>query len=447
MSRKEATAKSSAAAAAVAAKFSAADPPPAALSAAEVELADHHEKLMSQDYNRTKAGLGAGGGDKDDATAAKGVAAMYNSLADRHRTLDAGSDILHLRNLNNFVKSVLFNKYLPKGDRQRGCAVLDLACGKGGDMLKFKAANIAVYVGIDIAANSVRDAAVRYNGANGRAAMPFAATLMAGDYCDPTFPAKLPAHIRFGFASCQFSMHYAFRSEAKARAFLANTTCRLQPGGVLVASCPDANVLVKRLRAASGTSFGNGIYQVKFAAAHASKAFAAAASPFGLAYTFALKEAVDECEEYLVHLPTLTRLASEYGLELVEASNFTDFFAAEWRRNGPLLDRMKVLPADGFVSEEEWEVAHCYMVLALRKRDDGGNVALTPPPPEANPGHRKLDADRDIIYLNPDEAPAPPPPSAAARKRPREEAAGAAHGEEGEARSQVDYQEQDALFD
>ena len=43
-----------------------------------------------------------------------------------------------------------------------------------------------------------------------------------------------------------------------------------------------------------------------------------------------------------MHLPTLRGLAAEYGLEVVEAANFGDFFAREWRQHLPLLERMKV---------------------------------------------------------------------------------------------------------
>ena len=45
-------------------------------------------------------------------------------MHDRHRTLTGGSDILHVRNLHNFIKSVAIAKYLPPR-----AAVLDLACG------------------------------------------------------------------------------------------------------------------------------------------------------------------------------------------------------------------------------------------------------------------------------------------------------------------------------
>lgn len=156
--------------------------------------------------------------------------------------------------------------------------------------------------------------------------MPFGATLLVGDVCDATLLRKLPLppQLRFGLASCQFAMHYAFRTEARARAFLQNASSRfaqsprlhstqfnsrghlhqlwpsspavgavryrrLHPGGIFVATVPDAAVLVARLRAASGTEFGNSLYRVVFAAAHANKVFPSS-RPFGIAYTFELKE-------------------------------------------------------------------------------------------------------------------------------------------------------------
>ena len=43
-------------------------------------------------------------------------------------------------------------------------------------------------------------------------------------------------------------------------------------------------------------------------------------------------EAVDECTEYLVPMPTLVSLAAEFGMALEYASNFTDIFAAEMHK-------------------------------------------------------------------------------------------------------------------
>ena len=50
-----------------------------------------------------------------------------------------------MRNFNNWVKSVLIRIHLDKVGRD--AIVLDLCCGKGGDLLKWKEGGIAYLVG------------------------------------------------------------------------------------------------------------------------------------------------------------------------------------------------------------------------------------------------------------------------------------------------------------
>ena len=69
------------------------------------------------------------------------------------------SSVLHLRNLNNWIKLLLINTYCKEKSR-----VLDLACGKGGDLKKWKERSILHYVGVDIADGSIADAVRRYKG-------------------------------------------------------------------------------------------------------------------------------------------------------------------------------------------------------------------------------------------------------------------------------------------
>ena len=53
------------------------------------------------------------------------------------------SPIFHMRNFNNWVKSVLIRTYLEKLKSSTHCTyVLDLCCGKGGDLLKWKEGSI-----------------------------------------------------------------------------------------------------------------------------------------------------------------------------------------------------------------------------------------------------------------------------------------------------------------
>jgi mRNA (guanine-N7-)-methyltransferase len=68
------------------------------------------------------------------------------------------SPIFHLRKYNNWVKAVLIQRYCV-----RGACVLDLCCGKGGDLVKWIKARVHHVVAVDHAEGSVRDAIARYN--------------------------------------------------------------------------------------------------------------------------------------------------------------------------------------------------------------------------------------------------------------------------------------------
>ena len=68
------------------------------------------------------------------------------------------SPIIGLKSFNNWVKSVLITRFAhrplasspapqPRGTRMRG-RVLDMGCGKGGDLTKWAKANVAEYVGL-----------------------------------------------------------------------------------------------------------------------------------------------------------------------------------------------------------------------------------------------------------------------------------------------------------
>ena len=176
----------------------------------------------------------------------------------------------------------------------------------------------------------------------------------------------------FDIVSCQFAFHYAFDAEDRARNALKNIAALLRPGAAFVATMPDANVLVRKLRTAEGLRFGNDIYHVEFDKAHEDKCFPTE-RPFGNKYVFRLLDAIDECPEYLVPLDTLRALCEDYGLVVEKAQNFHEYFAVQSRKadNSSLLDRMGVLynAREGTsLSADEWEAARVYMVLVLRKQ-------------------------------------------------------------------------------
>lgn len=73
------------------------------------------------------------------------VASHYNSIEEKGLDVRNKSKILYMRNFNNWVKSMLINEYLSKikSNLQLGAPlrVMDMCCGKGGDLYKWQKGN------------------------------------------------------------------------------------------------------------------------------------------------------------------------------------------------------------------------------------------------------------------------------------------------------------------
>jgi mRNA (guanine-N7-)-methyltransferase len=77
----------------------------------------------------------------------------------------ADSHLYHMRAFNGWVKATQIQELDPKTIKNRDgpMRVLDLACGKGGDLGKWilHPRGVSNYVGIDVARGSLKDAAIR----------------------------------------------------------------------------------------------------------------------------------------------------------------------------------------------------------------------------------------------------------------------------------------------
>lgn len=115
----------------------------------------------------------------------------YNELV-RDRETRHLSQIVHLRNCNNFLKSSLISLTATLLPRQ-GLKVLDLACGKGGDMLKWlkHPSGLADYVGVDIAEQSLQDFVKRLQGRSDKDARKIR-MLIAADLTHQSLKDVLP---------------------------------------------------------------------------------------------------------------------------------------------------------------------------------------------------------------------------------------------------------------
>uniref|UniRef100_A0A3B5LSD8 mRNA (guanine-N(7))-methyltransferase n=1 Tax=Xiphophorus couchianus TaxID=32473 RepID=A0A3B5LSD8_9TELE len=92
------------------------------------------------------------------------VASHYNTLQEVGLVVRSQSRIFYMRNFNNWLKSVLIGEILDRVQRagSRNVSVLDLGCGKGGDLLKWRRGGISHIVCADIAEVSVDQCRTRY---------------------------------------------------------------------------------------------------------------------------------------------------------------------------------------------------------------------------------------------------------------------------------------------
>ena len=221
----------------------------------------------------------------------------YNAQPERGREWRrTDSKIKGLRSFNNWVKSVLVHKFSPNEDYtngalederngwdERGILVLDVGCGKGGDLQKWNLApqKVDLYVGLDPAEISITQARERYDEMVKRNRPGYAQNhgrgpsrgqnrrLYQGEFvvkdCFGEWIGNVPIVQEVGIdpsvgpdgnsmqqrwgtggfdvVSMMFCMHYAFENESKARRMLKNVAGSLRKGGRFLGVVPNSDML------------------------------------------------------------------------------------------------------------------------------------------------------------------------------------------------------------
>nr|XP_011735003.2 mRNA cap guanine-N7 methyltransferase [Macaca nemestrina] len=315
--------------------------------------------------------------------------------------------LIFLHNLNSvrmfcfFIVTdfCLLGEFLEKvrQKKKRDITVLDLGCGKGGDLLKWKKGRINKLVCTDIADVSIKQCQQRYEDMKNRrdSEYIFSAEFITADCSKELLIEKFrDPQMCFDICSCQFVCHYSFESYEQADMMLRNACERLSPGGYFIGTTPNSFELIRRLEASETESFGNEIYTVKFQKKGDYPLF-------GCKYDFNLEGVVD-VPEFLVYFPLLNEMAKKYNMKLVYKKTFLEFYEEKIKNNENkmLLKRMQALepyPANessklvservddyehaakymknsqvklplGTLSKSEWEATSIYLVFAFEKQ-------------------------------------------------------------------------------
>lgn len=205
----------------------------------------------------------------------------------------------HLQRFHNDAKRALLDTFA-SGAR----SLLDLACGRGGDIHKWQALGIPEVRGLDVSAESVEEARERY--ANTTHAPNTTYTFQQADLRAPWTGDR-----QYDMVTCMFALHYFFGSEADAHTLLRTVSTNLRSGGYFVGIVPDGLMVNERIRHGP---FDNGVMRVE-------AQWSGKPACFGSAYTCCIKDTVTasatNVHEFLVYGSVLTAVASTYGLKPV----------------------------------------------------------------------------------------------------------------------------------
>ena len=294
------------------------------------------------------------------------------------------SRVLFVRSFNNWIKAVLINKYSHLLGYDY--SVLDLGCGRGGDLIKFFQTKVKLYVGADISEESLKNAMERLKKIKNekyRDNFKIKCYFITEDLSERNnhLMEKINSVFRFDLVTCNFSLHYHFQSEERVRTFLVNVVSRLCDGGYFIGTIIDDNVIVKRLRNRKYNGncyidekfkFGNEFYFCQFY----QKRFNKNNGPYGIKYGFYLEDSLDKrdeigqiksVKEYLIIFEEFVKLCKEYDLYLVEKKNFLDFYQENLKTYQYEKLFYKMVNLNSSSISQQWEIVQLYRIFAFRK--------------------------------------------------------------------------------
>lgn len=235
---------------------------------------------------------------------------------------------------NNAAKNYLlqYTAQLTHLAPQSTLRVIELACGKGGELHKWNAIAASMDCTVDWRGADVSEASLRV--AHQRFLQHRTAHMVGDDdrrFVCADVGSKLakqdiealtpdgPAHV----VSMQMAFHYMWKSNDILHNWCSNVAEILQEGGVCVVTYFDAQAMLHGSTEQTQTeySFLQGSTVVRFDGTQRAQD---ARTQSGVPYTFSMQGSVDDAVEYTVRVRELVRIARTHQLELLRIVRLID---------------------------------------------------------------------------------------------------------------------------
>jgi len=241
-------------------------------------------------------------------------------------TRRSSSSIISMRDFHNWIKrtmlsniSNLFNSKIK---------VLDIACGRGGDIDKWNNSNIALVFAFDVNEESI-NSVDPFNPGSKKRLSEYSKKINCqiifdvGSATRPTVQLlnKIEMYGPYQIVSCQFALHYFFEKRDYLELVIRIISKYLVSGGFFIGTTIDGTK-IRKLKEYNAPLFDISI----------EKNFHK--NPYGNKYTFKIKDSFDEgnyfntvgaSTEYLVDFDELTKICAKYSIFPVNKNFFESY--------------------------------------------------------------------------------------------------------------------------
>lgn len=240
---------------------------------------------------------------------------------------DKTTNIENMRKFHNWIKSKLITKAVQFSDNE---SLLDLAVGRGGDILKWKNNNIDYVLGIDIDKKSIFGSVARGDAFDGAIArlkqMKIRKPIINFFYMsalDPGILNRLKTVDNgrlYSVVSCQFAMHYFAENNMSLNHIFNVIYTKLKPGGIFIATFSDGTKIQNNLE--NGEVNLPSLNMAKLDHNSYSFMLNATSKVQGPNYF----EILDENKEYILTIDKIKEILPNYNMEIIENKDFYKWY-------------------------------------------------------------------------------------------------------------------------
>lgn len=282
-------------------------------------------------------------------------------------------ELVSFRALCNALKAYLVREAVNawRKDSSGRLSVLDLGCGRGGDLRKWASYRLRSFVGVDGGTTCVAEARARHAGLVSQGKSAVQAVFHTADLTNARVPTDSGV---FDIVSSMFFLQFCFSSLKTATHILDETARVLKDNGVLCGILPDGNRVTGLLRdRRTQIAFGH----FKLHKCQTTVETSPEDEPYGIAYNFSLTEA--PCTEFAVSPKLLRELLETRGF--VGAWPGGEFFmgAQQLLSQGAESEIVATILHGQKCSQIDWmSLGFFSVVLAKKKSSQTASVADAP---------------------------------------------------------------------